>query len=225
MKRGIEFELGGGACGLLTAMLRLPALHNMTAICTEYEAVTNQGNLALPTWFPPRRWRIRSGTAKTQVIFLNLKLLPPGEQGGEISDYEDFLRSPYALVCLITDPEMRGGVRKGRSAAGGAYRAGPEAGGFEHWREGRGGRPKGVFGGVTMRKKQKSWKEQLGAYLVGGAMVLFSIFIILLFVSSWREYSFYQKCLKNWENENLSPIPEHVRRFIITMDPEKALVS
>ena len=46
------------------------------------------------------------------------------------------------------------------------------------------------------RKKQKSWKEQLGAYLVGGAMVLFSIFIILLFISSWREYSFYQKCLK-----------------------------
>ena len=37
--------------------------------------------------------------------------------------------------------------------------------------------------------------------MVGGAMVLFSIFIILLFVSSWREYSFYQKCLKNWENE------------------------
>ena len=93
MKRGIEFELGGGACGLLTAMLRLPALHNMTAICTEYEAVTNQGNLLADELERQR----------PQVIFLNLKLLPPGEQGGEISDYEDFLRSPYALVCLITD--------------------------------------------------------------------------------------------------------------------------
>ena len=58
MKRGIEFELGGGACGLLTAMLRLPALHNMTAFCTEYEAVTNQGNLALPTMVSAERcWR------------------------------------------------------------------------------------------------------------------------------------------------------------------------
>ena len=103
MKRGIEFELGGGACSLLTAMLRLPALHNMTAICTEYEVVTNQGNLELPSMVSAETLADELERQTPQVIFLNLKLLPPGEQGGEISDYEDFLRSPYALVCLITD--------------------------------------------------------------------------------------------------------------------------
>lgn len=96
-------SLAAGRAGLLIAMLRLPALHNMTAICTEYEAVTNQGNLALPTMVSAETLADDLERQSPQVIFLNLKLLPPGEQGGEISDYEDFLRSPYALVCLITD--------------------------------------------------------------------------------------------------------------------------
>ena len=103
MKREIEFELSSGACSLLTAMLRLPALHNMTAICTEYETVTNQGNLELPTMVPAETLADELERKTPLVIFLNLKLLHPGEQGGEILDYEDFLRSPYALVCLITD--------------------------------------------------------------------------------------------------------------------------
>lgn len=81
MKRGIEFELGGGACGLLTATLRLPALHNMTAICTEYEAVTNQGNLALPTMVSAETLADELERQRPQVIFLNLKLLPPGGAG------------------------------------------------------------------------------------------------------------------------------------------------
>ena len=103
MKRGIELELSSGALSLLTAMLRLPALRNMTAICTEYEAVTNQGNWELPTMVPAEMLADELERQRPQVIFLNLKLLPPGEQGGEISDYGDFLHSPYALVCLITD--------------------------------------------------------------------------------------------------------------------------
>lgn len=103
MKRGIECCFNGGANELLLALLRLPALCGMTTICTEYEAVTDRGNLELPTMVPAETLADELEEKTPLLLFLNLKLLPPGEQDGELSDYGDFLRSPYALVCLITD--------------------------------------------------------------------------------------------------------------------------
>ena len=103
MKRGIEFELSDGAGKLLLALLRLPTLRSMTAICNEYEAVTDQGNLELPTMVSAGELANDLEEKTPMVLFLNLKLLPPGEACGELSDYADFLCSNACLVCLITD--------------------------------------------------------------------------------------------------------------------------
>ena len=59
--------------------------------------------------------------------------------------------------------------------------------------------------------------------MVGGAMVLFSIFIILLFISSWREYNFYQKCLRNWGNEEFITYTGTCTEVYYNYGPRKSL--